>query len=257
MAWRSRARHSWPCIRWGGSSHASCCAPAPGSRKRSSTATCTTYRPAPRWVTMWPVRSGTWRLVGCKPRIRLTRRKRQPSRPGSVSCPRCGRPPASLVICRHDHCGCGACSSRCSVCEEDFCADHGIARCRVDEQPACEGHARVCQSCRMAHCSVHEGACAEGGHMACSECLAACGSCGRIVCNRHAEQSHADAPKGSRRLCSECLRYCEGGTNEPVGVDEVTQCASCGNSVCTAHQAVCAVDGQVHCSQHLRRTDQS
>jgi len=175
----------------------------------------------------------------------------------SMTCPHCGRPPATLVICRHDHCGCEACSSRCSVCEEDFCADHGIARCRVDEQPACEEHARVCQSCRMAHCSVHEGACAEGGHMACSECLAACGSCGRIVCNRHAEQSHADAPKGSRRLCSECLRYCEGGTNEPVGVDEVTQCASCGNSVCTAHQAVCAVDGQVHCSQHLRRTDQS
>src|SRR2546425_8474091 len=46
-------------------------------------------------------------------------------------------------------------------------------------------------------------------------------------------------------------------SNEPVGVDEVTQCASCGKSVCTAHQALCAVDGQVHCSQHLRRTDQS
>jgi len=42
-----------------------------------------------------------------------------------------------------------------------------------------------------------------------------------------------------------------------VGVDEVTQCASCGQSVCTAHQAICAVDGQVHCSQHLRRTDKS
>jgi len=42
-----------------------------------------------------------------------------------------------------------------------------------------------------------------------------------------------------------------------VGVDEVTQCASCGKSVCTAHQAVCVVDGQVHCSPHLRRTDTS
>jgi len=40
-------------------------------------------------------------------------------------------------------------------------------------------------------------------------------------------------------------------------MDEVTQCASCDKSVCTAHQAVCVVDGQVHCSQHLRRTDQS
>src|SRR6058998_793063 len=115
----------------------------------------------------------------------------------------------------------------------------------------------MCPSCRMAHCTAHEGVCADGEHPACSACLEACGSCGRIVCNAHAEQSRADAPKGSRRLCAACLRYCEGGTNEPVGVDEVTQCASCGKSVCTAHQAVCAVDEQVHCSQHLRRTDNS
>jgi len=175
-----------------------------------------------------------------------------------LACPHCGRPPATLVICRHDHCACEACSHRCSVCAEDFCADHGIAECRVDAQPACEDHVRLCPSCRLQHCTAHEGVCAEGeGHTACSACLAPCGSCGRVVCNRHAEQSHAEAPKGSRRLCAACLRYCEGGTNEPVGVDEVTQCASCGKSVCTAHQAVCAVDGQVHCSQHLRRTDKS
>jgi hypothetical protein len=174
-----------------------------------------------------------------------------------VACPHCGRPPTSLVICRHDHCGCEACSSRCSVCAEDFCADHGIAHCRVDEQPACDEHVRVCPACRLQYCTAHEGVCAEDGHTACSACLAPCGSCGRVVCNRHAEQSGADAPKGSRRLCTACLKYCEGGTNEPVGVDEVTQCASCGKSVCTAHQAVCVVDGQVHCSQHLRRTDQS
>ena len=174
-----------------------------------------------------------------------------------VACPQCGRPPTSLVICRHDHCGCEACSSQCSVCGEDFCAQHGIAHCRVDEQPACDEHVRVCASCRLQHCTAHEGVCAEDGHTACTACLAPCGSCGRVVCNRHAEQSGADAPKGSRRLCTACLEYCEGGTNEPVGVDEVTECASCGRSVCTAHQAVCVVDGQVHCSQHLRRTDTS
>src|SRR5881398_417196 len=174
-----------------------------------------------------------------------------------LACPHCGRPPTALVVCRHDHCGCEACSSRCSVCAEDFCSDHGIAQCRVDEQPACGEHVRVCPSCRLQHCTAHEGVCAEDGHTACSACLAPCGSCGRVVCNRHAEQSGADAPKGSRRLCTACLKYCEGGTNEPVGVGEVTQCASCGKSVCTAHQAICAVDGQVHCSQHLRRTDQS
>jgi hypothetical protein len=143
------------------------------------------------------------------------------------------------------------------VCASDFCADHGIAHCRVDEQPACEQHARMCESCHMAHCTAHEGVCAEGEHPACSACLEACGSCGRTVCNRHAQQSRADAPKGSRRLCAACLRYCEGGTNEPVGVDEVVQCASCGRSVCTAHQAVCAVDEQIQCSRHLRRADGS
>jgi hypothetical protein len=40
-------------------------------------------------------------------------------------------------------------------------------------------------------------------------------------------------------------------------MDEVTQCATCEQAVCTAHQAVCAVDGQAHCSRHLRRTDAS
>ena len=175
----------------------------------------------------------------------------------SLACPHCGRPPAMLVICRHDHCGCEACSHRCSVCGEDFCADHGTAECRVDGLPACDEHVQVCPSCRLEHCTAHAGACAEDGHAACSACLAPCGSCGREVCNRHAQHSHADAPKGSRRLCAACIRYCEGGTNEPVGVDEVAPCATCGKSVCTAHQAVCAVDGQVHCSPHLRRVDRS
>ena len=175
----------------------------------------------------------------------------------SLTCPHCGRPPAALVICRHDHCGCEACSHRCSVCAEDFCADHGTAECRVDGLPACDEHVQVCSSCRLEHCTAHAGVCAEDGHAACSACLAPCGSCGREVCNRHAQHSQADAPKGSRRLCAACIRYCEGGTNEPVGVDEVAPCATCGKSVCTAHQAVCAVDGQVHCSPHLRRVDRS
>jgi len=210
------------------------------------------------------IQRAEWQLDSAPPRKRrATFSAQRPlgstgAAPWIMACPHCGRPPAMLVICRHDHCACEACTHRCSVCAEDFCADHGIAQCRVDAQPACDEHVRVCPSCRLEHCTAHEGSCTEGeGHTACSACLAACGSCGRLVCNRHAEQSHTEAPKGSRRLCAACLRYCEGGTNEPVGVDEVAQCASCGKSVCTAHQAVCAVDGQAHCSPHLRRTDTS
>ncbi len=210
------------------------------------------------------IQRAEWQLEAAPPRKRrATFSAQRPlgsagAAPWIMACPHCGRPPAILVICRHDHCACEACSHRCSVCAEDFCADHGIAQCRVDAQPACDEHVRVCPSCRLEHCTAHEGVCSEGeGHTACSACLAPCGSCGRVVCNRHAERSHAAAPKGSRRLCAACLRHCEGGTNEPVGVDEVAHCASCGKTVCTAHQGVCAVDGQVHCSPHLRRTDQS
>jgi hypothetical protein len=173
------------------------------------------------------------------------------------ACPQCGTPPETLVVCKHDHCACTACSYRCSVCAADFCAEHGMAQCRVDGEPACAEHARPCPSCQLHYCTAHEGICSEGDHTTCSLCVQPCASCGRVVCNQHAEQTSAEAPKGSRRLCPACVRQCEGGSNEWVGVDEVTQCSSCGKSVCTAHQAVCAVDGEVHCSRHLRRAEAS
>jgi hypothetical protein len=169
------------------------------------------------------------------------------------ACPQCGTPPEMLVVCKHDHCACTACSYRCSVCSADFCVEHGIAQCRVDGEPACAEHVRSCPSCQLQYCTAHEGICSEGDHTTCSLCVQPCASCGRVVCNQHAEQTSPEAPKGSRRLCATCLRSCEGGSNEPVGMDEVTQCSSCGKSVCATHQALCAVDGEVHCSRHLRR----
>ena len=123
----------------------------------------------------------------------------------SIACPHCGRAPKALVICRQGHGACEACASRCSVCAEDFCAEHGIAECRVDGQPACAKHVHVCSSCRLEHCTAHEGVCSEGeGHAACSTCLAPCGSCGRVICNRHAEETDAEAPQGRRRVCAGC-----------------------------------------------------
>lgn len=176
----------------------------------------------------------------------------------TIGCPHCGRAhPESLVVCAHDHAACSACSARCAVCDTGFCADHGIAACHVDGHPTCDTHARTCASCRRVHCSAHEGTCAAGGHAACSACLAACVICGTVVCELHATQSAPGAPRGVRRLCATCVRHCEGGTNEPVGADEVVRCASCERYVCTNHQATCAVDGQVHCSTHLRRADRS
>jgi hypothetical protein len=77
------------------------------------------------------------------------------------------------------------------------------------------------------------------------------------ACTRHGVRTGEASPKGARWLCQRCVVLCEGGTNEPVGVDEVTGCASCHRHVCERHQAACAVDGKVHCSSHLRRADAS
>jgi hypothetical protein len=176
----------------------------------------------------------------------------------TIACPSCGASnPSSVAVCIQDHVGCDRCVRVCSVCESSFCVDHGIAACRVDGAPCCAQHTRTCPSCLEPHCSQHEGECADGGHPACTTCLAGCAHCGRVVCVRHSETTRPDAPRGLRRLCMNCARKCEGGSNEIVGPDEVARCVSCGRDVCEHHQARCAVDGQVHCSTHLRRTDRS
>lgn len=172
-------------------------------------------------------------------------------------CPTCSIAPAALTVCRQDHVACPNCAQRCFVCGDAFCKDHGIAGCHVDNAPACSVHSRTCPSCRRSHCTQHEGVCDETDHLACTACLAPCAHCQRMVCNEHATISHPDAPRGARRLCSNCVRACEGGTGEVVGPDEVVGCASCSRVVCERHQARCAVDGLVHCSKHLRRADRS
>jgi hypothetical protein len=81
--------------------------------------------------------------------------------------------------------------------------------------------------------------------------------CGKVVCAAHAVRSDSSAPRGERRLCFECMVFCEGKTNEPVGRDESVRCNSCEGFVCTSHRAACVVDHLVHCSTHLRRADRS
>ncbi|MEW5849444.1 MAG: hypothetical protein AB2A00_11555 [Myxococcota bacterium] len=176
----------------------------------------------------------------------------------SVGCAHCGHSqPRALLVCRHDHAACGACGTLCSVCATGCCRTHGAVTCHVDGMASCDVHARSCAACRKPHCSAHERLCEEEGHPVCAECVHACASCRRMVCDRHAVVTSAQAPLGSRRLCTRCVRYCEGGATEPVGRDETVRCASCERSVCTRHQALCAVDARVHCSRHLRRADRS
>jgi hypothetical protein len=85
----------------------------------------------------------------------------------------------------------------------------------------------------------------------------ACDHCARLICRKHGTTTTADAPRGRRLLCSNCITYCEGSTSEPVGVDECALCHTCGKHICERHQVLCAVDGQPHCSKHLRRADRS
>ena len=174
-----------------------------------------------------------------------------------LACPQCGAVPTELLIDRHNHVACGACGKTCRVCGDGFCDGQGIAACHVDEEPACDAHGRTCPSCGLAHCTTHAGTCSAGDHPACSTCLGPCSVCGKVVCTTHAVRSAAGAPKGERRLCNDCMVYCEGKTTEPVGRDEAVRCSSCEAWVCTNHRAACVVDQLVHCSTHLRRADRS
>jgi hypothetical protein len=205
------------------------------------------------------VQRAEWKLTTSKGKNVTLAARRTLSGPDgwSLACPSCARAPSALLVCRDDAIACDDCAEDCSVCGEGFRASDGTAVCHVDDAPACDQHARTCSSCERKHCSTHEGECADGAHRACVSCLAACGQCGREVCASHAATSTGEAPKGSRRLCSQCAVYCEGRRREPVGRDEAVECATCERFVCETHQATCDVDGKVHCSSHLARTDQS
>lgn len=201
----------------------------------------------------WPVSSAS----GHKAKV-SAQRVLAGTRSWLLACPTCGAmAPRTIAVCLHDHVACESCAKDCSICSDSFCGSHGIAACHVDQSPACDAHARTCKSCLRPHCSKHEGVCVDGGHPVCTACLSACATCGRLVCDRHAEHSQDSAPRGARCFCADCARRCEGGSNEIVGKDEVLPCASCERMVCESHQARCVVDGHVHCSKHLRRTDRS
>ena len=81
------------------------------------------------------IQRAEWQLEGAGGHRATFSAQRSASGAGDwiFACPHCGRPPATLVVCKHDHCACESCSHRCSVCAQDFCAEHGIAQCRVDE----------------------------------------------------------------------------------------------------------------------------
>jgi hypothetical protein len=200
-----------------------------------------------------------WNLVTQRGRRATLTAQRALSGSGAwqLACPHCGDLPKELLICRHDHVACAACGKTCRVCGDQFCGEHGVAACHVDEEPACDAHATTCPTCGRPHCTAHAGTCSAGGHSACSACVGPCGMCGKVVCTAHAVRSAHSAPRGERRLCLECRVYCEGKTHEPVGRDEAVRCASCEQFVCANHQAACVVDQLVHCSTHLHRADGS
>jgi hypothetical protein len=175
----------------------------------------------------------------------------------SLACPTCAREPSALIVCGDGRIACPACARECAVCGEGFRAADVAPVCHVDEAPTCAEHARTCSACGRHHCTTHAGHCAEGAHSTCVSCLAPCAQCGREVCATHATTTAPEAPKGGRRLCSRCVVHCEGRRSEPVGRDESVACVTCERFVCETHQAICDVDGAVHCSAHLVRTDQS
>ncbi len=173
------------------------------------------------------------------------------------SCPSCGAQPDTLRVCDDGHVGCGSCSDRCGMCGKDTCKEHGLATCAIDGQPACADHSSACRCCESVYCSVHSAHCDAADHDVCTRCAVSCGLCNAALCTMHAGRSAHSAPHGVRWLCTSCTVLCEGGANEPIGVDEAERCVSCERYVCATHATYCAIDGRLHCSSHLRRSDKS
>lgn len=172
-----------------------------------------------------------------------------------LACPTCGAAPSSIRLCIEGHASCPACSEHCGVCSRTACRSHGLATCAAEGHPVCDDHARTCKSCGTQHCSLHSGHCAAGDHDVCPACTVRCARCDTALCRAHAHQTDQDAPRGARWLCDACTVHCEGGSSEPIGLDEANRCTSCDRYVCERHKVACAVDGQPHCSRHLRRSD--
>jgi hypothetical protein len=174
-----------------------------------------------------------------------------------VACPSCGKSPELLRVCHEGHVACEACSERCGVCGEGSCRTHGLGTCELEGHAACARHIATCKSCGRAHCDSHSGTCRAHDHRVCAACIVACARCGLQVCQAHGIRTGEEAPLGARWLCANCTVCCEGGSNEPVGLDEVERCTSCERYICRHHAATCLVDGRLHCSRHLRRSDRS
>ncbi|HET8623124.1 MAG TPA: hypothetical protein VFM14_06145 [Gemmatimonadales bacterium] len=174
-----------------------------------------------------------------------------------LRCPGCGAEPREVRVCRSGHAACDRCSEWCAVCGTVDCGSHGLARCATGGHFTCAEHAKVCDSCGNNHCTDHSARCDERRHNVCPVCAISCARCSAAICKKHGVRTADGAPKGARWLCADCATVCEGGTSEPVGVDEVVRCSSCERNVCRMHQTACAVDNLIHCSRHLRRSDAS
>ncbi|MEP6779871.1 MAG: hypothetical protein ABJC26_08285 [Gemmatimonadaceae bacterium] len=174
-----------------------------------------------------------------------------------LACPTCGASPKSIRICNHAHTSCNECSEICTICSEACCGEHGLRTCELGTHFVCDKHALDCRSCDRAYCEQHAARCDLNDHSVCKECLVKCARCSSAMCKSHGTVSAPTAPLGERWLCRACVVHCEGGQNEPVGLDEVVRCTTCERHICTTHQAHCAIDGEAHCSKHLRRSDHS
>ena len=215
----------------------------------------------PLQLTEWLVLAerSTWRLTTPAGRVASLHATRLLSGATEwrVTCPTCGVAPEVVRVCREGHAVCPSCSDSCGVCGEGACSSHGLARCEAGSHPVCADHARTCSSCGKGHCTQHATHCVVADHDVCPECSVACQRCGKALCKAHATRTAADAARGARWLCADCVVLCEGGTNESVGLDEAVRCSSCERYICETHRVLCAVDGQPHCSRHLRRSDRS
>src|SRR5512134_386665 len=195
-------------------------------------------------VTVHPLQMVEWRVLAQRATWRL---KSDAGHEGTLAatrllsgdatwmlrCPGCGAEPREVRVCRSGHAACDQCSDWCAVCATADCRSHGLGRCvSGGGHFACAEHFRACDSCGNGHCTEHAARCDEQRHYVCPTCALSCARCSAAICKKHGIRTAETAPKGARWLCPGCATVCEGGSSEPVGVDEVVKCSSCERNVC-------------------------
>ena len=152
--------------------------------------------------------------------------------------------------------------TRCVSCGKSVC-EHHRSTCAVDLSVHCSTHLRRTDVSRRLVCDKHRDACAfDPGAVFGSDEVAACTSCGRKGCNRHAHpciedgrvycDTHAVALRNEpgRFVCRAHAAICH-VDQSAFRIGQTTDCPVCARPTCRSHVRTCGWCGRMVCVTDL------